>query len=55
MQDVANYPFSVFKGFQAAAMRAQSRQSKRQFNIVSEAMHGTKATREAFWKDLGNG
>ena len=29
--------------------------SKRMFNIVAEATHGTPESRKAFWKDLGNG
>jgi hypothetical protein len=55
LKDIANYPLSVFRGFQLAAQREQSRQAKRMFNIVSEATHGTPDSRKAFWKDLGNG
>ena len=55
LQDISNYPLSVFKGFQRAAMKATSKHSKRMFNIVAEATHGTPESRKAFWKDLGNG
>ena len=54
-EDIANYPLSVFKGFQRAAQKSHSRQRKALFNIVAEAMHGNSESRKAFWKDLGNG